>query len=804
MKVSGIYDSGSNVSLINARLLKIQEKQKTNDMQVVNLKTINGEKKTKGMVTLKIKIYNIERNMDIFVVDNENFNYDFLIGLDCIKKFKLIQTEELKIKQCYNSEENLKDKKSYNYSPTTVEIPNVLGNRNEGGFSEPEVLKKEINYTHNGEINFNEHINSEGFEIVVSHLDAYQQSEINKLVEKYIAVFAKDKYDVGTVKDYEAHIDLMVDKYCFKRPYRCTVEDRKEIETQISTLLKRNLIEESYSPFAAPVTLAYKKEDGRKSRLCIDFRELNKIIVPQLQPFPLIEDLMVKTVNCKYFSTLDINSAFWSIPMKIQDRYKTAFVTQEGHFQWTCLPFGIKTAPAIFQRILSNVIRKHKLSSFVVNFIDDILIFSKTFKEHLMHLSRLLEAILTEGFRLKFSKCSFANNSAKYLGHIIENNSVKPLKDYLTAVKKFPVPETRKNIRQFLGKVNFYHKFVPHSAIILDPLHNLLRKDVKFIWSTECQKSFDKIKELLCSEPVLKIFDPELPINIYTDASIKGVGAVLKQEEKNGISKPVSYFSKKLTEAQKKKKAIYLECLAIKEAVKYWQHLLMGREFIVYSDHKPLENMNVRARTDEELGDLMYYLSQYNFEIKYYPGKSNQEADCLSRNPVLESYENTDDFLRVVNLISLNDIKNDQNTNTDLRNGKHIFENGIYYKLNRRRKKIVLTEEFSKNFIKAVHNSYCHIGRSQLIKKITPFYEAKNMIANIKNICENCEICIRNKSRRKSRFGLMSHLGPATRPFEIVSIDTVGGFGGSRSTKKYMHLLVDHFTRYAFILTSKN
>lgn len=167
---------------------------------------------------------------------------------------------------------------------------------------------------------------------------------------------------------------------------------------------------------------------------------------------------------------------------------------------------------------------------------------------------------------------------------------------------------------------------------------------MKFIWSTECQKSFDKIKELLCSEPVLKIFDPELPINIYTDASIKGVGAVLKQEEKNGISKPVSYFSKKLTEAQKKKKAIYLECLAIKGAVKYWQHLLMGREFIVYSDHKPLENMNVRARTDEELGDLMNYLSQYNFEIKYYPGKSSQEADCLSRNPVLESYENADDF----------------------------------------------------------------------------------------------------------------------------------------------------------------
>ncbi|GBP66806.1 Transposon Tf2-8 polyprotein [Eumeta japonica] len=258
----------------------------------------------------------------------------------------------------------------------------------------------------------------------------------------------------------------------------------------------------------------------------------------------------------------------------------------------------------------------------------------------MQHLSRLLEAILSEGFRLKFSKCNFANNYAKYLGHIIENNSVRPLKDYLTAVKNFPIPETRKNIRQFLGKVNFHHKFIPHSAIILDPLHNLLRKDVKFIWSKECQESFDRIKQLLCSKPILRIFDPAQPIKIYTDASIKGVGAILKQEDKTGVSKPVAYFSKKLTESQKKKKAIYLECLAIKESLKYWQHWLMGKEFVIYSDHKPLENLNIKARTDEELGDLMHYLSQYNFKVKYNAGQSNQEADCLSRNPVLEPDEN--------------------------------------------------------------------------------------------------------------------------------------------------------------------
>lgn len=163
----------------------------------------------------------------------------------------------------------------------------------------------------------------------INHLNQHQKSKIDKLIYKYKSVFAKDKYDVGTVNEYEARIDLLVDKYCSKRSYRCTVEDKKEIQEQIAKLLDKKLIEESYSPFAAPVTLAFKKEENKKSRLCIDFRDLNKIVVPQAQPFPLIEDLMIKTRNCRFFSTLDINSAFWSIPLRIEDRKKTGFVTQE-------------------------------------------------------------------------------------------------------------------------------------------------------------------------------------------------------------------------------------------------------------------------------------------------------------------------------------------------------------------------------------------------------------------------------------------------------------------------------------------
>lgn len=763
------------MSLINSKILRLKNEDTDNE-RVTHLSTINGVKKIKGMINIKIKIFNIEKLTNVFVIDKENFQYDFLIGLDMIKEFRLTQDENLEIRQ--KEDRNIIEKDRDTKGQYTID-----------------------KYS----INFNEHVNVSNFEISINHLDYQRKTEIDRLIEKYSATFAKDKYDVGTIKDYEARIDLLIDRYCSKRPYKCNMEDKKEIEAQVAKLLEKNLIEESYSPFAAPVTLAYKREENKKTRLCIDFRDLNKIIIPQAQPFPLIGELMEKTRNCKYFSTLDINSAFWAIPLRIEDRKKTAFVTQEGHFQWTCLPFGLKTSPAIFQRILSNIIRKYKLSDFAVNYIDDILIFSKSFTEHIEHLTALLEAIKKEGFRLKFTKCKFAENSVKYLGHMISNNSIRPIKDNLISIRNFPTPRSQKNVRQFLGKINFYNKYIPNIAITLDPLHNLLRKGQQFLWTKECQDSFEKMKELLCSQPVLEIYDPELPIYIYTDASIQGIGAVIKQKQENDEEKPVGYFSKKLNNSQKKKKAIYLECLAIKEAIQYWQYWLMGKRFTVFSDHKPLEKLNIKSRTDEELGELIYYLSQYDFIVKYSPGKENLEADCLSRNPVLEAHENGDEKLKLVNLVKLNRIIEDQRNNQNLQDMKNktIQKNKIYYKKIKTKEKIILSEDFSIELITQIHKEYCHIGVRQLENKIKPFYTAKNLTQNIKKICKNCATCKKNKTRGQEKFGLMSHLGPAKEPFEIMSIDTIGGFGGTRSTKRYLHLLVDHFTRYAFIITSK-
>jgi hypothetical protein len=553
-----LYDPGSNITIL---MFKSLEKftHKMFKKEPITFRTMGGGAHFVGVTTIKLKIFEIEKNIPVCVADDKNFKYDLLLGLDTVKTFKLRQDENLKITQApvENSIQTEPAKK----------IKTNKKKENKG-----ELLSQ-------NQINWNEAIPIETFQAKVDHLDGEKQKVIYKIIDKYDTIFAKDQYDVGTVSEHEAHITLSEMKYTAKKPYRCSYEDQTEIERQVTELLKHGMIEQSCSPFAAPVTMAYKKtEEGKpkeKVRMCIDFRDLNKLLVPESQPFPLIEDMVVRTRECEWFTALDINSAFWSIPVRVKDRYKTAFVTQHGHWQWRSMPFGLKNSPAIFQRILSGLVRKNNLQNFCVNYIDDILIFSKNFDEHIEHVSALLEAIKAEGFKLKFTKCSFAKNTVKYLGHIIEKNSVRPLQDNLVSIKEFPTPQNRKNIRQFLGKINFYNKYIQNSSQKLEVFHRLLRKDVPFEWTPECQETFEQIKTYLTSSPILAIFDPNLPTKIYTDASGEGIGAILKQMQINGEEKPVAYFSRKLNDSQKKKKAIYIESLAIREAVKYWRYWLI-------------------------------------------------------------------------------------------------------------------------------------------------------------------------------------------------------------------------------------
>jgi transposase InsO family protein len=647
--------------------------------------------------------------------------------------------------------------------------------------------------------------NKVNFDSNQQNLTNNEKSQINKLLNTYSYVFSKDKYDLGSINIENCKIELTNNIPINLRPYRASQEDQKLIDNVLKILLEKNLIRKSLSSYSFPITLVDKKDEGKKSRICIDFRKLNLITIADNYPFPRLDDIIDKLHDCEYYTTLDITSGFWHIKVEPKDIHKTAFVTMNDHYEWLVMPFGFRNSPAVFQRVIRNILKKHNLTLFSDNYLDDILIYSKSFKEHLKHIELVLKALIEENVKLKLSKCSFGEKQVKYLGHCISKNQIKPLSDNIKAIIEFPTPKTVKNIQQFLGKVNFYHKFIPNVPKLLNPLYLLLQKNSKFIWSNECELSFNTIKKFLISSPILAIYNPNEECILYTDASKIGLGAVLKQKQLDNKLHPIGYFSKKLLNYQKNYSITELECLAIIESIEYWHHYLYGKKFSVITDHNALKWLKTIKKPNSRLFNWSLKLSQYNIDIKYQSGKNNIEADCLSRNPIIDSNENIE-YLKIVNLLTKDELieaQRESYPNVKELPKKCKVENDLIVRLKNNFKKVLVPEKLRFKLIDNFHIKFGHIGTKKLLQFISKCYIWPNITNDIKDYIDSCSICQTNKIQRMKKFGSLSQLGPAEEPFDIISIDTVGGFNGYNSTKQYIHLAIDHFTRYLWTLSSK-
>jgi hypothetical protein len=461
-----IYDSGANISCVS---LDVVKQLKLNIFNDRNLKfsTINQTHLHLGQINVNLTIGYKTKNVNLIVI--ENSKYESLIGLDLINKFGLSLNEDYQVFQKFSfNNQIIKEEINSNYSfKTETNINNIIN------YNESE-LKENLTQILENKNKSIENLNKNNITIA-------EKIEINILINKYSKVFSKDKYDLGSVTIEQCKIELTNNIPINLRPYRCSQEDQKIIDNQIQKLLEKNLIRKSLSSYSFPVTLVDKKDEGKKSRLCVDYRKLNSIAIADNYPFPRIDDIIDKLHDCEYFSTLDISSGFWHIKVEPKDIHKTAFVTMNDHYEWLVMPFGYRNSPSVFQRIIRNILKKHNLIAFSDNYLDDILIYSKSFKEHLKHIELILKALIEENIKLKLSKCSFSQKIVKYLGHIISKNKLRPLSDNINAIKDFPTPQTVKNIQQFLGKVNYYHKFIPNAPKLLNPLYQLLQKNSKFI-----------------------------------------------------------------------------------------------------------------------------------------------------------------------------------------------------------------------------------------------------------------------------------------------------------------------------------
>ena len=404
-----IYHSGSNVSCISDKLINELNIKILENKRNLTFKSVNNVGRFLGRVQVKLHIGYYSKVVNLFVI--KNIQQPMLIGLDLIKLFKLNINHHFKVKQTITiANRTIEEEIASNYSKCVI---NTLQLTNTN--------------------------------------DTIKQKR-NKLITKFHFIFSQNRYDIGMIQTEKCTINLTNNIPINLRPYRCSIKDQEILREQIQNLLDHGLIRKSTSPYAFPVTLVHKKDEGEKNRLCIDFRKLNTITITDSYPFPRIEDIIDQLYNCKVFSILDLSSGFWHVRVHPKDIYKTAFVTQYDHFEWLVMPFGFRNSPAIFQRIIYNILQKHNLTKFTKNYLDDILIYSKTKQEHLKHLELVFEAFKQENIKLKLSKCQFLRASVEYLGFRLEENKISPLHDNTASIKNFPTPTNIKNIQQFLGK----------------------------------------------------------------------------------------------------------------------------------------------------------------------------------------------------------------------------------------------------------------------------------------------------------------------------------------------------------------
>lgn len=422
-----------------------------------------------------------------------------------------------------------------------------------------------------------------------------------------------------------------------KAPYRMSPLELDELKKQLTELLDQGYIQPSTSPYGAPV-LFVPKADGTK-RMCIDYRMLNQRTIKNKYALPRQDELFDRLHGARIFTKLDLQSGYHQIRVKTEDIPKTAFRTRYGHFEFRVLPFGLTNAPATFMRLMNEILQPY-LDVFVIVFLDDILIYSKTEEQHVHHVTKVLEILREHKLYAKLSKCAFFQKSITFLGHRFSEDGIHVDEEKIKAVRQWPVPKNVKAIRSFVGLCSYYRKFVKGFSSLAAPLTELTKEAVRFEWGVKQQRAFEDLKRAVSSAPVLALPDPTQPYIVSTDASGYAIGACLQQDQGKG-RQPVAFMSKKMIPAETRYPTHEQELLAIVCALNEWRHYLHGSTFtvLVESDHHSLQHFMTQPNLSRRQARWAERLAEFDFEIKYTKGKENVVADALSREAVVATVQ---------------------------------------------------------------------------------------------------------------------------------------------------------------------
>jgi len=679
--------------------------------------------------------------------------------------------------------------------------------------------------------------------IELSHLAGDAKIKVEEILKQNSRAFFINGDSLTFTTSAMHEIETTTNVPIYKRQYRFPEATKSQINDEIEEMLKHNIIKPSKSPWNAPVLCVPKKKDENgtmRYRIVVDFRSLNTITKPFIYPIPLITDILDSLGNSQYFSTLDLKSGFYQVPIHPRDATKTAFSTPKGHFEFTRMPMGLKNSPSTFQKLMNTVI--YELGNFkALVYLDDIIVAGDTIEEHNENLAKVLEALVGHNLKVETKKCKILKNELEFLGHVINKEGVKPTRENVKAIEQMKHPGNIRELRSFLGTINFYAKFIENIAEIRKPLNELLRKDTVFSWTKDCENAFEQLKRCLMSEPLLVRPNYRDRFVITTDASLHAIGAVLSNE--TNMERPIAYASRSLGSAERKYHTIEKELLAIVWAVDYFKHYIFGQKFIIYTDHRPLVSLWSLNENSSTLTRLRLRLQGIECEIRYKKGKENIVADFLSRLP----HENEKDLLEskkdAVAIVTRqqtkkiireqinnelgkkSDISEEQEDNhwdnllgieiddkmteqMEQRMERKIKSNRVdkskYKHFQPDAERIEVDESEVETLLKEFHDAPLggHVGVRRMKKRIREMFYWKNMYKDIERYVRSCKSCQINKICRYNRIP-MQITTTSTTPLEKLYIDIVI-LPESESGNKYGLVMQDDLTRYLLVVPLPN
>jgi transposase InsO family protein len=654
-------------------------------------------------------------------------------------------------------------------------------------------------------------------------LSETQQEDLRNVIRRQHAAFAYGNRKLGHTNLAVMKIETGDADPVSQPPYHASPAGGKIIDDTLAELLAEDVIEESDSPWASPAILVRQKG---KDRFCIDFRKVNEVTKADQYPIPRIDDILSQFSGKAYFTTFDANKGFHQIEIDPKDREKTAFRTHRGLHQYKRMPFGLKSGPGIFQRLMDKILGRYKWQTALV-YIDDIIIYSPDFETHLKDVDTVFGLVGKSGITLSPTKCHLGYQSLNALGHTISNLGIGTAEGTVKAVKEFPRPSNRKEVQRFLGLCVYYRRFVKDFSKIAKPLYHLTKDDTKFKWDEDCEATFEVLKEKLTSTPTLAHPDYSKPFLLYTDASNMGLGAVLAQNDSEGKEHPIVYLSRTLSPAESNYTITELECLAIVWSVRKLHAYLDGVKFTLITDHSALQWLFDFRGSNRRLVRWSLELQPYRdwMTIKYREGRVHLNADPLSRAPLPEcnnvttttfpeeflsaitnGYPNDLYFQRVLEGLRMDPPLREFDRFSIQENGTITYSDPSDDHLrvcvptdpNSPRVRVDIIHDFHDADIAG------HLGVARTTTSISQFFYWPGLSRDIKEYVRSCSVCQRNKTSNKS-YGLHQPLGIPSQRWHTVTMDFAGPFAISGEGRwDTIMIVVDKLSKRCHLVPSRS